>query len=71
MAAMLVNAFAMRDDVEAYHLGGMGCSMGVVGLNLVRDLLAVSAPLACSQTRAMLRLATADGRLEQGQLVVF
>ena len=42
MATTLVNAFGMRDDVEAYHLGGMGCSMGVVGLNLVRDLLVVS-----------------------------
>ncbi|KAI8476033.1 MAG: FAE1/Type III polyketide synthase-like protein-domain-containing protein [Monoraphidium minutum] len=45
MASTLVNMFGMRDDVQArargaYHLGGMGCSMGVVGLNLVRDLLA-------------------------------
>ncbi len=37
----------MRDDIEAYHLGGMGCSMGVVGLNLVRDLLLVSFWHAC------------------------
>lgn len=36
---MVVNMFKMREDVEAYHLGGMGCAMGVVGLNLVRDLL--------------------------------
>lgn len=41
MASMLVNMFGLREDVQAYHLGGMGCSMGVVGLNLVRDLLAV------------------------------
>jgi hypothetical protein len=42
MTSMLINMFGMREDVQAYHLGGMGCSMGVVGLNLVRDLLAVS-----------------------------
>jgi 3-ketoacyl-CoA synthase len=29
----------MREDVQAYHLGGMGCATGVVGLSLVRDLL--------------------------------
>jgi 3-ketoacyl-CoA synthase len=36
---MVINMFKLRDDVEAYHMGGMGCAMGVVGLNLVRDML--------------------------------
>jgi 3-ketoacyl-CoA synthase len=31
--------FKMREDVEAYNLGGMGCAMGVVGLSMVRDML--------------------------------
>jgi len=36
---MCINMFKLREDVQAYHLGGMGCAMGVVGLNLVRDML--------------------------------
>ncbi|KAG2486931.1 hypothetical protein HYH03_014430 [Edaphochlamys debaryana] len=39
IASMVTNAFGMRKDVQAYHLGGMGCSNGVVGMNLVADLL--------------------------------
>ncbi|PNW80516.1 hypothetical protein CHLRE_07g320550v5 [Chlamydomonas reinhardtii] len=39
MASMVVNAFGMRKDVQAYHLGGMGCANGVVGINMVADLL--------------------------------
>lgn len=36
---MVINMFKMREDIQAYHMGGMGCAMGVLGLNLVRDLL--------------------------------
>jgi len=36
---MIINMFKMREDIEAYHLGGMGCAMGVVGLSMVRDML--------------------------------
>ena len=36
---MLINKFKLRRDVEAYHLGGMGCSIGVVAVGLVRDML--------------------------------
>jgi predicted naringenin-chalcone synthase len=39
---MVVNHFGMRPDVQSYHLGGMGCSNGVVAVNLVKDLLRVS-----------------------------
>jgi len=39
LASLVVNTFKMREDIEAYHLGGMGCATGVVGLSLVRDLL--------------------------------
>lgn len=39
MTAAIVNRFKMRPDIQSYHLGGMGCSMGVVSINLVRDLL--------------------------------
>lgn len=36
---MLVNMFKMREDVQAYSLGGMGCGNGVIGIQLVRDML--------------------------------
>jgi len=47
IASMVINLFKMREDVQAYHLGGMGCAMGVVGLNLVRDLLAAHPGKIC------------------------
>ncbi len=37
----------MRGDVESYSLSGMGCSNGVVGVNLVRDLLRVGTIHIC------------------------
>ncbi|KAJ9525632.1 FAE1/Type III polyketide synthase-like protein-domain-containing protein [Haematococcus lacustris] len=39
LASMLVNKFKLRTDIQSYHLGGMGCGTGVVGMNLIRDLL--------------------------------
>jgi 3-ketoacyl-CoA synthase len=41
MAAMVVNHFKMRPDIQSYHLGGMGCSNGVVAINLIEDMLKV------------------------------
>ena len=38
---MLVNHFKFRQDVQSYHLGGMGCGNGVMALSLLRDLLQV------------------------------
>lgn len=40
-SALLVHKFGMREDVQSYSLGGMGCGTGVVGISLVRDLLKV------------------------------
>lgn len=42
LASMLINKFKFRTDVQSYHLGGMGCANGVIGLGLMRDLLQVS-----------------------------
>ncbi|KIY96628.1 3-ketoacyl-CoA synthase 6 [Monoraphidium neglectum] len=39
LASMLINKFKFRRDIQAYHLGGMGCSIGVVAVGLVRDML--------------------------------
>ena len=38
---MLVNHFKMRDDIQSYALGGMGCANGVIGVNMICDLLQV------------------------------
>ncbi|GMH38224.1 hypothetical protein BSKO_06108 [Bryopsis sp. KO-2023] len=39
LTAAIVNHFKMKPSIQSYHLGGMGCSMGVVSVNLIRDLL--------------------------------
>lgn len=39
LASMLVNKFKLRDDVDAYHLGGMGCSSGVTAPGMAAKLL--------------------------------
>lgn len=39
LASLVVNHFHMRPDIQSYHLGGMGCSNGVVAVNLIQDLL--------------------------------
>lgn len=41
MASMIVNRYKMRNDIQSYQLGGMGCSAGVISLHLARDLLTV------------------------------
>jgi 3-ketoacyl-CoA synthase len=39
LSAMLVNRFKMRADVVSYNLGGMGCSAGVIAIDLAKRLL--------------------------------
>jgi 3-ketoacyl-CoA synthase len=41
LASMLVNKFKLRQDVQAYHLGGMGCGNGVMAMGLIKDILQV------------------------------
>ncbi|KAG0604235.1 hypothetical protein M758_10G155500 [Ceratodon purpureus] len=41
LSAMVVNHFGLREDIETYNLGGMGCSAGVLAINLAQDLLKV------------------------------
>eukprot|EP00123_Amoebidium_parasiticum_P012795 comp21583_c1_seq1/m.30168 comp21583_c1_seq1/g.30168 ORF comp21583_c1_seq1/g.30168 comp21583_c1_seq1/m.30168 type:complete len:549 (-) comp21583_c1_seq1:25-1671(-) len=41
LSAMIVNHFKMRDDIRTYNLSGMGCSAGVISIDLARDLLQV------------------------------
>ncbi|GBG00075.1 hypothetical protein Rsub_12772 [Raphidocelis subcapitata] len=39
LSAAVMNRFRMRDDTINYSLGGMGCSAGVVALDLARQML--------------------------------
>jgi len=42
MTAMIVNHFKMRSNIQSYNLSGMGCSAGVISINLAKDLLQVN-----------------------------
>jgi len=41
LSSMIINHYKMRNDVKNFNLGGMGCSAGLVSIDLARDLLAV------------------------------
>ncbi|GJP47952.1 hypothetical protein CLOM_g7120 [Closterium sp. NIES-68] len=41
LSAMVVNKYGMRNDIQSYNLGGMGCSAGLIAIKLARDLLQV------------------------------
>lgn len=39
---MIINHFKMRSNIVSYNLAGMGCSAGVIAINLAKELLQVS-----------------------------
>nr|AAL99199.1 putative fatty acid elongase [Tropaeolum majus] len=41
LSSMIVNRYKMRGNVFSYNLGGMGCSAGVISIDLAKDLLQV------------------------------
>nr|AGG87086.1 fatty acid elongase 1 [Crambe hispanica subsp. abyssinica] len=41
LSAMVVNTFKLRSNVRSFNLGGMGCSAGVIAIDLAKDLLHV------------------------------
>jgi len=41
LASIIVNKYKMRQDIQSYSLGGMGCSAGVISIHLARDLMQV------------------------------
>lgn len=42
LSALVINRFGLRQNVKSYNLAGMGCSAGVVAIDLAADLLRVS-----------------------------
>ena len=40
LCSMVINKFGMRADVSSYNLSGMGCSAGLISIELVKNLLA-------------------------------
>lgn len=42
LSAMVVNRYKLREDVLSYNLGGMGCSAGVIAIDLAKRLLQVN-----------------------------
>jgi len=43
-SALLVNRFGMRPDTLTYSLGGMGCSAGLIALDLAHHLMRARTP---------------------------
>lgn len=41
LSAMIVNKYNLRGNIRSYNLGGMGCSAGVIAIDLAKDLLQV------------------------------
>ena len=37
----MINKYKMRSDIKNYTLSGMGCSAGVISIDLAKDLLQV------------------------------
>ncbi|KAK9093808.1 hypothetical protein Scep_025277 [Stephania cephalantha] len=39
LSSMIVNHYKMREDIKSFNLGGMGCSAGLISIDLAKDLL--------------------------------
>ncbi|CAD5174888.1 unnamed protein product [Musa acuminata subsp. malaccensis] len=39
LASMIINRYKIREDVKSFNLGGMGCSAGLISIDLAKDLL--------------------------------
>ncbi|KAJ4832723.1 3-ketoacyl-CoA synthase 4 [Turnera subulata] len=41
LSAMIVNKYKLRGNIKSFNLGGMGCSAGVIAVDLAKDMLRV------------------------------
>ncbi|KAB1204556.1 3-ketoacyl-CoA synthase 11 [Morella rubra] len=41
LSAMVINHYKLRGNIISYNLGGMGCSAGLIAIDLAKDLLRV------------------------------
>ncbi|GLJ33344.1 hypothetical protein SUGI_0670800 [Cryptomeria japonica] len=41
LSAMIINHYKLRGNILSYNLGGMGCSAGLISIDLAKDLLQV------------------------------
>lgn len=39
LSSMIVNHYKLKIDIKSYNLGGMGCSAGLISIDLAKDLL--------------------------------
>ncbi|GAA0155098.1 hypothetical protein LIER_38017 [Lithospermum erythrorhizon] len=39
LASMIINHYKLRDDIKSYNLGGMGCSAGVISIDMAKHVL--------------------------------
>ena len=42
LSAMVINHYTMRGNILSFNIGGMGCSAGVIALDLANDMLQAS-----------------------------
>lgn len=50
LSAMIVNHYKLRGNVRSYNLGGMGCSAGLISIDLANNLLQVMYPINLHST---------------------
>ncbi|XP_059655521.1 3-ketoacyl-CoA synthase 6-like [Cornus florida] len=43
LSAMIINKYKLRSNIKSFNLSGMGCSAGLISINLANDLLKVHA----------------------------
>ncbi|XP_042480630.1 3-ketoacyl-CoA synthase 1 [Macadamia integrifolia] len=39
LSSMIINHYKLRSDIKSFNLGGMGCSAGLISIDLAKDLL--------------------------------
>ena len=39
LSAMLINRFKLNSNIVSYNLAGMGCSAGIIAIDLARQML--------------------------------